>query len=222
MIFVDESNFFKTIKFIKNERKQDRVIDYNNISKFVINFLQNNSQYTNKNLSHVRTYLYDGEYTDILLNKMKKELENIPDGDGKNWLTNEFDKANKGSLGQKEKLKRMSNYRFFEVRLKPLQFSKRQGVFQKGVDVQLAVDLVSNAYLNNYDIAVLFSGDIDLLESIKLVKHLGKHVIIFSHWEKIAKGMRKFTDLFIDLKKLNETHLDKFTHIFQKKERGNF
>lgn len=217
MIFIDDSNFFNSMQCIKKEKNQDRIIDYYKVSKFVLNFLQNNMQYKYNILSHIRTYLYDGEYTDALLNRIKKEVESTS-GEEKSRFADTLRKAEHMNKGQKKKLKRIDNHYFFEVRLKPLQFSKREGIFQKGVDVQLAVDLVSNAYLNNYDIAVLFSGDIDLLESVKLVKSLGKHVIIFSHWEQMAIGMLRATDLFVDFKKLTDKQLDQFTHIFQKKK----
>jgi len=88
----------------------------------------------------------------------------------------------------------LNNFYFFEVRKKPLQYSPKNGIFQKGVDVQLAVDLVSNAYLNTYDISVIFSGDIDLLESLRTVKNLGKHVILISHDETVARDMKKEAD----------------------------
>lgn len=83
--------------------------------------------------------------------------------------------------------------------------------------MQLAVDLVTNAYLNNYDVAALFSGDIDLIESIKTVKNLGKHVIIFSHYKNTAKEMKVQADMFVDFQKLEDGALNKFSHVFEKK-----
>lgn len=216
MIFIDDSNFFKTIKVINKERSQDRVIDYHKVNQFVINFLQKNSQYAGMALSHVRTYLYDGEYTDALLNRIKRELTRAL-GDEQKKIQMDLDRAVSNSKGQKSKLKRLDSFNFLEVRLKPLQFSRKAGIFQKGVDVQLAVDLVSGAYLNTYDIAVVFSGDIDLLESVKLVKNLGKHVAIFSHYSQVAVGMRKHSDFCVDLQRFDDSELDAFTHQFQKK-----
>ncbi len=55
-------------------------------------------------------------------------------------------------------------YYCFEIRDKPLQFSLSTfKIFQKGVDVQLAVDLVEFAYKHAFDIAVILSGDINLI-----------------------------------------------------------
>ena len=47
---------------------------------------------------------------------------------------------------------------------------------EKGVDVQLAVDMVEQAVANTYDVAILISGDGDFAPAVELVKKLGKHV----------------------------------------------
>lgn len=222
MIFIDNSNFFNSIRQLKKDKHQDRMIDYHKLSKFVLEYLSNNPQYKKQNLLHVRTYYYDGEYTDTLINKIKNHLSNIPNlQENQEEIYNVKEVLNKAikRLGaQKREMDRCSNFYFFEVRMKPLQYVPNQRVFQKGVDVQLAVDLVSNAYLENYDIAVLFSGDIDLYESVKTVKSLGKHVIIFSHNRLMSNGMRKLCDFYKDICRLEDSDLDKFTHIFEKRK----
>lgn len=221
MIFIDNSNYFNSIRQLYKDKGQDRVIDYYKIDKFVLHFLSNVSQYKNVPLSHIRTYYYDGGFTDILLTKIKSHLSEITDApenqQERSQIQERLDKAIKGMEAQKKQINKMKTFEFFEVRLKPLQYSYSRGVIQKGVDVQLAVDLVSNAYLNNYDVAVLFSGDIDLYESVKLVKSLGKQVIIFSHRELMAEGMIEISDLYGNIYHLKDTQLDEFSHIFQKK-----
>ena len=77
MIFIDNSNFFNSIRQLKYGRRQDRIIDYHKISKFVISYLSKNPHYKNEKLTHIRTYYYDGEYTDTLLNRIKKHLSTI-------------------------------------------------------------------------------------------------------------------------------------------------
>ena len=54
---------------------------------------------------------------------------------------------------------------------------------EKGVDVQIATDLLIGAYENQYDIALLISSDNDLIPAIKKICSLGKQVdyIGFSH-----------------------------------------
>jgi len=46
----------------------------------------------------------------------------------------------------------------------------------KGDDIYLATDMVSFAYENKYDIAILVSGDGDFVPAIKRIQKLGKNV----------------------------------------------
>lgn len=216
MIFVDSDNFKSSVKEILKEKNQDRIVDFYKIPEFVIDYLSNNQQFKGVKFLHVRTYFYTGEYTDSLFKRIKDAITSAKT-EQKPYFQKVLDDATKHKEGQKKFLELAETYNFFEVRKKPLQFSATKGIFQKGVDVQIAVDLVSNAYLKNYDVAVLLSGDIDLLESLKTIKGLGKQVIIFSHYKTVAKDMRKETDMFIDIQKLDDANLDKFSHRFQKK-----
>jgi uncharacterized LabA/DUF88 family protein len=49
---------------------------------------------------------------------------------------------------------------------------------EKGSDVNLAVHLLNDAWLDSYDCAIMVSGDSDLAESIKLVKQHHRQKII--------------------------------------------
>ncbi len=65
----------------------------------------------------------------------------------------------------------------FEVKLGRLE--KRPGAppVEKGVDVWMAVDIVTHAYSNIFDVAVLVSGDSDFVPAIEAVQDFGKKVI---------------------------------------------
>ena len=58
---MDNSNFFNSVRCLKQTRNQDRVIDYHKINRFILNYLSKNPQYLKENLLHVRTYYYDGQ-----------------------------------------------------------------------------------------------------------------------------------------------------------------
>ncbi len=47
---------------------------------------------------------------------------------------------------------------------------------EKGIDMRIGVDMLALASKNNYDVAVLVTGDGDLREAVQAVKDLGKHV----------------------------------------------
>jgi uncharacterized LabA/DUF88 family protein len=50
----------------------------------------------------------------------------------------------------------------------------RKSVAEKGVDTQLAIDIVTQAPF--YDVALVLTGDADLIPAVNYVKRLGKHV----------------------------------------------
>ena len=64
---------------------------------------------------------------------------------------------------------------------------------QKGVDTHIAVDLVTQAIRDIYDLAVLVSGDSDFVEAVRFVQdHARKHVenaFTASGWAPDLRGM---------------------------------
>jgi uncharacterized LabA/DUF88 family protein len=63
----------------------------------------------------------------------------------------------------------------------PEVFKKTKGQLKaKGVDISLSKDFLSHAFFNNYEVAVLISGDGDYVPLINEVKRLGKIVYVFS------------------------------------------
>lgn len=82
---------------------------------------------------------------------------------------------------------------FVELRLGQLkEFNGR--FYQKGVDVRIALDMVRLAYHNAYDVAVLVSGDGDLVEAVRLVRDLGKNVELAYFDDSVARELLDNTD----------------------------
>ncbi len=84
---------------------------------------------------------------------------------------------------------------------------KSDGVFhEKGVDVQMAVDLVRGAYRNEFDTAVLVSSDNDLIPAIKAAREEGKKLeyVGFSH--RPSFGIMKHSDIRTLFKKEDLEH----------------
>jgi len=65
----------------------------------------------------------------------------------------------------------------YEVKLGRLIRTKDDRYRQKGVDVLLAIDMITKAFLNHYEIALLLGGDDDYVDLVKLIKDLtGKRI----------------------------------------------
>jgi NYN domain len=64
----------------------------------------------------------------------------------------------------------------WELGFHPDVFKGKRGEKAKGVDIALSKDLLSHAYLDNYDVAVLVAGDGDYIPLVDEVKRRGKVV----------------------------------------------
>ncbi|MCL2679149.1 MAG: NYN domain-containing protein [Dehalococcoidia bacterium] len=72
--------------------------------------------------------------------------------------------------------------------------------FEKGVDVQLATDMITHAYKNNYDVAILVAGDNDYVGAMQAVKDNGKHVeVALFGQERTSRQLRDVADRVIPI-----------------------
>ena len=93
---------------------------------------------------------------------------------------------------------RLYNIPNFEVKLGRLE--KRNGkMVEKGVDINLAVTMLSKAYKNHFDVAILISGDADFVQAVQEVKDTGKHVELAFFENALCYHLRKECDRFIRL-----------------------
>ena len=70
------------------------------------------------------------------------------------------------------------------------------GVYhEKGVDVKIAVDLLTGAYEGSYDTAILLSSDTDLIPVIQKVRTLGKAVEYIGFAHRPSLGLQKHASL---------------------------
>lgn len=67
---------------------------------------------------------------------------------------------------------------YFEVRLGRLVYRGWPSVppYEKGVDIRLGTDMLVHGVAQNYDVAVLVSGDTDFADAVQAVKDRGLHV----------------------------------------------
>lgn len=106
------------------------------------------------------------------------------------------------AVGDEDKLQSLRQ-RLWEIGFHGEVFKKdRQRQKSKGVDITLARDFLSNAYMNNYDAAVLIAGDADYLSIVNEVKRLGKLVyVIFFHGEGsgLSRQLHVSSDQFFNI-----------------------
>lgn len=72
---------------------------------------------------------------------------------------------------------------------------KTGGVYhEKGVDVQLAVDIMKGAYRDTYDICYLVSSDTDLIPAIKEARSVGKKVVYVGFRHQVSYALNNQCD----------------------------
>jgi uncharacterized LabA/DUF88 family protein len=90
---------------------------------------------------------------------------------------------------------RKLKYLGFKVVIKTLKKgynkSGKEMFIEKGVDVALVTEMLSMAYKNAYDVAILVSGDNDYVDAVEEVKSIGKRVEI-AFFEKIPNTSQSF------------------------------
>ena len=90
-----------------------------------------------------------------------------------------------------------------DVGFHPVVFKKDKGSRNvKGVDITLTKDMLAHAYDDNYDVAVLLTGDGDFVPVIEEVKRMGKavYVAFFEHEAAgLSKDLRLASDKFFRL-----------------------
>jgi len=138
----------------------------------------------------------------------------------KKGILRTLDKQKRNSEGQKRFFERFDKVPLTEIKTTPLKHA--QGIiYQKGVDVLLATDMVHLANSNSYDVALILGGDADLIESIKLVKNNLKKIIVIAAYynsedllkSSISKDLIKEADFFINLKDLSEKEIGKISEL---------
>ena len=89
---------------------------------------------------------------------------------------------------------------------------------EKGVDVQLAVDMIRLADKNTYDTAILVSGDGDFAPAIEIVQDWGKHVEVAfpsrsSHLSNICDRYSRLDEEFMNgCWLMNDIQIDEYDY----------
>ncbi len=72
--------------------------------------------------------------------------------------------------------------------------------YEKGVDIQLASDMITHSYKNNYDVAVLAASDTDYVGAVQAVKDNGKNVeVALFGKERTSQSLRVVADRVVTI-----------------------
>jgi uncharacterized LabA/DUF88 family protein len=72
--------------------------------------------------------------------------------------------------------------------------------YEKGVDIQLATDMITHSFKNNYDVTVLVAGDTDYVGALQAVKDNGKNVeVALFGKERTSLQLRKVSDRVVTI-----------------------
>ncbi len=89
----------------------------------------------------------------------------------------------------------------WEILLGKLRYYEDKPPITKGVDVKLATDMLNHAFLDNYDIALVVSGDADIGYCFNAIKTAGKKVAVAKYPEGFASELQQKADYTIQLVK---------------------
>lgn len=91
--------------------------------------------------------------------------------------------------------------RLWDLGFEPRVFKRGKERAVKGLDIALARDMLSHAFRDNYDVAVLFGGDGDYVPLVHEVKRLGKlFYVAFFDDGTLSRELKLAADRFIDLR----------------------
>lgn len=100
---------------------------------------------------------------------------------------------------QKEYFDKIRKCNFYEVRL-GRRIKTPEGNRQKGVDILLAIEMLTKAFQDHYEIAAFLGGDDDFIDLINSVKELtGKRIYGFFFQHNASERLLKAFDSKLDL-----------------------
>lgn len=131
-------------------------------------------QFLTKDRWLLRTYFYTG----------------VPSGNLPKEIYEEF-KKQRGFLNE------LSN---IGLKVKTIPLKKTpEGYIEKGIDILIATDMISLAFRNAYDTAILVSGDSDFIPVVEEIQQLGKRVENVAFKRESSYNLRKTCDSSIIL-----------------------
>lgn len=96
---------------------------------------------------------------------------------------------------QNEYFDRIRDTLYFSVRLGELVESSNKGFKQKGVDTIMAIDALTKAYQNQYDVAIFIAGDRDLVPLLNAIRDTGKKIFLITETSHCSPELTRSSDV---------------------------
>ena len=97
-------------------------------------------------------------------------------------------------------ISKLQSQPFVTVKCRPLRYTpNKKRDREKGIDILLATDMLSQAYFHSYDSLILISGDGDYAPVLEEIKKMGKRVENAFLCSDRSDALRRVCDIFIDL-----------------------
>ena len=109
---------------------------------------------------------------------------------------------NRSSIKAKERqgfIEELQKLPYVTVKHKMLNYDKNGIPYEKGIDILIAVDMLTLALQKHYDTAILVSGDGDFAPLLAKIKNAGRHVENASFDARRSRSLIESSDLFIEL-----------------------
>lgn len=186
MVFIDAGYLRSNFKSIFGNDD----IKYSNLAHALVR----DTSYGNLEPHLVRAYYYDGIAS-------IKQIDSMSDnGEDEHVIGTALDILQDKEHEQEEYVEKIRKIDLFDVRLGQSILLTTGGIKQrenwifrqKGVDALIAVDMITKAYQNQYDVAVLISGDGDLIPVVDAVKSIGPR-ITGAYFERHIKKELEYT-----------------------------
>lgn len=171
MIFMDGSNFLGGVANYQEQTKKVYKINYHALER---NLIEVGSKHGLILLEHIKTYFYGPKCTP---EELKSTNPKVSYAKQIGELVHDLEKNHVRCI-LKDKIKGK----------------------EKGVDVALVTDLLSFAFTNAYDYAIVVSGDADFIGAYDEIKRYGKIVCIASFKSHFNDTLMQYVDkvIFLD------------------------
>jgi len=209
MIFVDGSNYYHSLKKTFSTTK----VNFQKVSDFLVkdNNLINIYFYVSPVQRQENSDKYSSQQKYFEKLKLVKRLELIL-GRLEHRRNLKMDKIKKDTqklfLGIKPSLNPNQTKEFEELKSNIDDVLKYGNKVEKGVDVNLAVDLVTLAFENKYDVAMIISNDGDFVPAVKKAQAYGKKVYNVMFPQCDAHHLTKICDKTIYINKIDDLLLE--------------